>query len=45
MDVRNLKMAAEKVSFSKKVVIIEEDIPGVKLPQENVEEGTVPQLR
>ena len=45
MDARNFKMAAEKASFSKKVVIIEEDIPGAKLPRENVEECTVPQLR
>ncbi|XP_022809544.1 uncharacterized protein LOC111346525 [Stylophora pistillata] len=38
-------MTAEKASFSKKVVIIEEDIPGAKLRRENVEECTVPQLR
>ena len=45
MDARNFKMAAEKASCSKKVVLCEEDIPGAKLPRENVEECTVPQLR
>ncbi|CAH3185351.1 unnamed protein product [Porites evermanni] len=38
-------MAAEKASCSKKVVLCEEDIPRAKLPRENVEECTVPQLR
>ena len=45
MDARNFKMAAEKASCSKKVVLCEEDIPRAKLPRENVEECTVPQLR
>ena len=45
MDARNFKMAAEKASCFKKVVLCEEDIPGAKLPRENVEECTVPQLR
>ena len=45
MDARNFKMAAEKASCSKKVVLCEEDIPGAKLPRENVQECTVPQLR
>ena len=29
----------------KQIVLTEEDIPGVKLPRENAEECTVPQLR
>ena len=38
-------MEAEKTSYSKQVVLCEEDIPGAKLPRENPEECTVPQLR
>ena len=39
----NLKMAAEE--SVKQIVLTEEDIPGAKLPRENAEDCTVPQLR
>ena len=40
----NLKMAA-KESTCEEIVLTAEDIPGAKLPRENAEECTVPQLR
>ena len=43
-----LKMAAKESTCEvrvKQIALTEEDIPGAKLPRENAEECTVPQLR
>ena len=48
MDAVILKMAAKESTCEervKQIVLTEEDIPGAKLPRENADECTVPQLR